>query len=492
MPSGVTLVADLYVGTSSSSLAFVSSTTFSAAAGRYNTVNTVLSNIPGGVPQYFQVQVRDNNFSNADIAAAAHSYYGKSIIFTTIPGSNIVFNSIVNMNTPAQSTWAVGSFDMSVQTGISGALGAIAVGVDASGGPIILSQPASQAVPIGSSASFFVSVMNEFPLPPPRFQYQWQVAGVDIPGANHFNLAVPNVQIQDSGRYRGVVSNSLGIAVSSYATLQVIPPNAPSILVNSNLAVGSVPFASTALISISGGFPNGFIFYTLDGTAPDTSSPLYSGPFSLTSNAVIQAMSLSADFSQSSVAPPVNVLMAPAYPLSTSVTGGGIVRVFPLAANYLSNSVVTLTALPAKGWTFDHWSGDLSGNANPADLTMNGQRNVTAVFAQTTVPLTVSTPGGGVVMANGQVLSSQTYYPTGSVVSLTATPHGGWSFLGWQGTTSSAAQSVSAFDDASTDRSGDFRHGCYHQYRRKWDGRIKPNEPHAIRHSSHGHGHSCT
>ena len=64
---------------------------------------------------------------------------------------------------------------------------------------------------------------------------------------------------------------------------------------------------------------------------------------------------------------------------------------------------------------------------------MNGPRNVQAVFVPTAYPLTISTPGGGNVTANGQVISPATFYPTGSVVSVAATASNGWSFLGWQG-----------------------------------------------------------
>jgi hypothetical protein len=64
---------------------------------------------------------------------------------------------------------------------------------------------------------------------------------------------------------------------------------------------------------------------------------------------------------------------------------------------------------------------------------MNGPKAVEAVFAATAFPLTVSTPGGGTATVNGQVIPSNTYYPTGTVVTLAATPNSGWSFLGWQG-----------------------------------------------------------
>jgi hypothetical protein len=111
----------------------------------------------------------------------------------------------------------------------------------------------------------------------------------------------------------------------------------------------------------------------------------------------------------------------------------------PTNSPYVSNSVVTLTATGALNWAFDHWTGDATGSQNPLNVTMNGPRNVQAVFVQTAYPLTVSSPGGGNVTANGLTISPATYYPTGSVVTLAAVTSNGWSFMGWQGSSSSTS-----------------------------------------------------
>ncbi len=54
---------------------------------------------------------------------------------------------------------------------------------------------------------------------------------------------------------------------------------------------------------------------------------------------------------------------------------------------------MTLTATPNPGYEFDHWSGDLSGSDNPAEIRMEGAKNVTANFIDTTPPeLTINQP----------------------------------------------------------------------------------------------------
>ena len=133
LPSGVTLLADLYAGTSSTSLSFVSSTTFSASSlGTFNGVNVTLPNgLGGGTPQWFQVQIRGSDIASASAASATNGFYfGFSSVFQTVPGSSLAYNSIVQSGTPALSTWAAGTRDVSNSYGAAGALGALSVSMN--------------------------------------------------------------------------------------------------------------------------------------------------------------------------------------------------------------------------------------------------------------------------------------------------------------------------------------------------------------------------
>jgi hypothetical protein len=294
--------------------------------------------------------------------------------------------------------------------------------------PVINGQPQSQTVVQSTAAGFVVSASGATPL-----SYQWQFYGTNISGATNSSLVFTNAQLTNAGSYSVVVSNYLGITNSITAVLQVLPYGAPSIQVNGQFAVGTMIAGVSAQVIISNGYPGGFIFYTLDGSTPTTSSALYDGPFTLTNSAIVQALGVSMDFSQSSAAPPVSVQIIPVYTLQTSVIGVGTVTANPVSGPYASNSIVQLTASAGQYWTFDHWTGDATGNQNPISVTLDGPRSVQAVFVQTAYPLTLSTPGGGNVTANGQIISPATFYPVGSVVMLAATATNGWSFLGWQG-----------------------------------------------------------
>jgi uncharacterized repeat protein (TIGR02543 family) len=66
--------------------------------------------------------------------------------------------------------------------------------------------------------------------------------------------------------------------------------------------------------------------------------------------------------------------------VNATVVGNGAVSVNPSQATYEIGQSVQLTATPATGFIFAGWSGDLSGTANPAVLTVTGNHNVIATF----------------------------------------------------------------------------------------------------------------
>jgi hypothetical protein len=310
-------------------------------------------------------------------------------------------------------------------------------------GPTIYTQPSNQSVSAGDTATFSVAASGTKPL-----NYLWYQNGTNIDQTANGTLVLTNVQLSASGLYNVVVSNSYGAVASTNAMLQVIPYGAPIILVNGQIVYfQSVSEIGSAQIQFAGGFPDGIIFYTLDGSAPTAGSPIYTGPITLTNSATVQAMSMSSDFTQSSQAIPVNVQIVPTYALQTSVIGSGGVSVSPSGGLYPSNSVVMLAANPAQYWAFDHWLGGAIGSSNPLNVTMNGPLSIQAVFVPTAYPLTVSTPGGGSVTANGQIIAPATYYPAGSTVNVAAIGSNGWSFVGWQGTANGANNPINVLMD---------------------------------------------
>lgn len=72
----------------------------------------------------------------------------------------------------------------------------------------------------------------------------------------------------------------------------------------------------------------------------------------------------------------------PEHLLTVNTLGSGSVTRAPHDGPYQHGEEVTLTAVGEPGWTFSNWSGDLTGTDNPATLTMDGPKEVTATFVQ--------------------------------------------------------------------------------------------------------------
>jgi uncharacterized repeat protein (TIGR02543 family) len=102
--------------------------------------------------------------------------------------------------------------------------------------------------------------------------------------------------------------------------------------------------------------------------------------------------------------------------LTTSVNLSGVGTVSPTGTNlwYKHNQTLTISAKAVFGYTFNGWSGDLSGKTNPASITMDKPKNVTANFVETTEKITPpTTPAGPLAGYTGTTYS----YSTGSSVS---------------------------------------------------------------------------
>ena len=82
--------------------------------------------------------------------------------------------------------------------------------------PVIVTPPANQSVPVGGTANFNVTASGTAPL-----SYSWRDNGTALPAGTNSSLAISNAGYADVGGYQVVVTNSLGKATSSVATLSV-------------------------------------------------------------------------------------------------------------------------------------------------------------------------------------------------------------------------------------------------------------------------------
>jgi uncharacterized repeat protein (TIGR02543 family) len=90
------------------------------------------------------------------------------------------------------------------------------------------------------------------------------------------------------------------------------------------------------------------------------------------------------------------------YTLNVIATNGTVTK-NPNQLNYNYGSSVTLTPHAAVGYTFNNWSGDASGSANPLTVTMNGDKNITAIFTINAFTITASAGANGTITPSGSV-----------------------------------------------------------------------------------------
>lgn len=126
---------------------------------------------------------------------------------------------------------------------------------------------------------------------------------------------------------------------------------------------------------------------------------------------------VSADFSQNS------------YTLLANTVGQGAIGKLPDQAAFTPGQLVTVTATADPGWTFAGWSGDLSGSTNPATVTMNGNKSITATFTQNQYTVTIISPANGTISKT----PNQATYVYGDVITVTATADSGWVLFNWTG-----------------------------------------------------------
>ena len=117
------------------------------------------------------------------------------------------------------------------------------------------------------------------------------------------------------------------------------------------------------------------------------------------------------------------------YVLTCQTQGEGTVTRSPLRTAFSSEETVTITAVPAAGWIFDHWEGDLEGSEPSVSMQLKKDTIAIAVFRRKEYQININLEGGGHVTKSPDKSS----YITGEKVTITAVPEAGWIFDRWGG-----------------------------------------------------------
>ena len=137
-----------------------------------------------------------------------------------------------------------------------------------------------------------------------------------------------------------------------------------------------------------------------------------------------------------------NAIFSP-FTLTVTKNGNGTVTSEPpgidcgddCTQTYDSGTVVTLTATPDPGSTFDGWTGN--PDCEDGVITMDADKTCTAIFGPFTLTVTKEGSGNGTVTSDPPGIDCGTdcieIYDSGTRVTLTPTPDPGSTFVGWAG-----------------------------------------------------------
>ena len=136
------------------------------------------------------------------------------------------------------------------------------------------------------------------------------------------------------------------------------------------------------------------------------------------------------------------------YPLSISVEGNGSIIeqiVQSKSTDYEHGTQVQLTANPEDGWEFVEWGGDASGTEPTTIISVESEKNVTALFQLKRYSLNILVQGQGTTTT--ELLTEiepdeDGKYEHGSQVRITALPNKNYKFSTWSGDTTSTDSSI--------------------------------------------------
>lgn len=117
------------------------------------------------------------------------------------------------------------------------------------------------------------------------------------------------------------VSDSTGAVVQKLVTLTTVAPSTPAATPTFSPAPGTYALAQTVTISDSTGSPT--IYYTTNGSAPTTGSPIYTTPLTVSTTQTVKAIATAPGFIQSAVGTAAYTINPVQNPIGINFAAGG-------------------------------------------------------------------------------------------------------------------------------------------------------------------------
>ncbi len=321
-------------------------------------------------------------FSVVATSAAAMTYQW-TFNGTNISGATASSYTVVNAQSGNVGNYAA------VVSNLGGSVTSATATLALNSPPTITTQPASQTVNQGATATFNVVATGAAPL-----SYQWKFNGANISGATAASYSKSNAQASDAGNYSVTVSNPSGSVTSGNATLTVnVPPSittqpANQIVNQGGTATFSVVVSGTAPISyqwkfnrvnISGATSSSYSKANVQSSDAGTYAVTVSN---VAGNVTSANATLTANVPPSITTQPANQTVAQGSAATFNVVASGTA---PLTYQWRFNGA-NISGATGSSYT--------KSNAQPADqgnysvVVSNSAGNVTSANASLTVKIT--------------------------------------------------------------------------------------------------------
>jgi hypothetical protein len=279
--------------------------------------------------------------------------------------------------------------------------------------PSVTTQPASQTVTAGQTATFSVAASGTAP-----FRYQWQKNGAPVSGATSTSFTTPAAATSDSGsRFTVVVRNSGGSVTSKAATLTV---NATPVAITVTPNNASVTVGSTQqFIGNVTGTSNTAVTWTASGTGCKgatcgtiSNNGLYVSPASVPSPATVIVNATSMADPTKSASASLTIAAAVSVLLSLTPTSANV----PTAGTQSFTASVTGTPNTVVSWSL---SGTGCSGSSCGTLSTSTLSAVYSAPAVAPSPATVSVIATSMAATTKSASATVAIVPT---VGVTLTP----------------------------------------------------------------------
>jgi len=299
-----------------------------------------------------------------------------------------------------------------VVDGVNCSSGSYVLGWTNASPPALSLQPVGQILAPGSRLALSTASSGT-----PPMNYQWQLNGTNIPGANASSFALQNFQPANAGGYQVVIANTYGAVTSLTATVTTTAPlsiSATSSPVGAGSISGTGDYSAGQIVTLVA-TPNecySFANWTENGVAVSTNAT-----YAFTA---IASRNLTANFA-------LNTCIVTVSSVGGGTTSGG--------GTYNCGATVTVTATPnSPGLFFSMWTvGGTNVSTNSTySFTVTNSVTLVAHFGQGALVTVLANPAiGGTALLKGSITGTTNFTTLPVQPTISARPNDGWAFADW-------------------------------------------------------------